>query len=153
MDVLRLTDGVVLATCAAIYLGTGVTLHWLLEPIAPRLTPATYQVPFVEPIGRATSIFTAMTWVMMAGAAGLIALELGTARWLAPAVYLVVTLAAGLLTQRAIFPVNARMRTGIADPEDLQRTLAHWRHLNGLRFLLWIVEWVAIMGWWVSRGA
>ncbi len=53
MDVLRLVDGVVLATCAGIYLGTGVTLRWFLLPIAPSLTPATYKTPFVEPIARA----------------------------------------------------------------------------------------------------
>lgn len=153
MDVLRLIDGVVLATCAGVYLGTGVTLYWFLMPIASKLTPATYQAPFVEPIIRATRAFTIMTCVMLAGAAGLIALELGTARWIAPAVYLAATLAATVVTTRIIFPVNARMRAGIDDQDDLQRTIAHWRGVNGIRFRLWIVEWLAIMAWWVARAA
>jgi hypothetical protein len=153
MDVLRLVDGVVLATCAAAYLGTGVTLRWFLLPIAPSLTPATYKTPFVEPIARATRAFTPMSGVMLVGAAGLIALELGTARWIAPAVYLVATIAASLVTTRLIFPVNARMRAGISDPEELQQILTHWRHVNTIRFQVWIVEWVAIVGWWVARGA
>lgn len=153
MDLLRLADGAVLATCAAVYLGTGITLYWFLMPIASQLTPATYRAPFVDPIMRATRAFTVMTCVMLVGSAGLVALELGTARWIAPAVYLAATVAATLVTTRIIFGVNQRMRDGIDDPVELQRTIAHWRSVNGIRFGLWIVEWLAVLAWWIARAA
>ena len=153
MTALRLADGSALLLFASIYLGTGVTLVCFIFPIAPRLTPATYQVPFVEPVQNATRFFTVMTILMLVGAAGLIALEYGSARLLLPAAYLLATVASTLLTTQRILPINRRMAAGITDNSELHEVLGRWARLNTIRGLLWGVEWTAILAWWVVRAA
>jgi hypothetical protein len=46
---------------ASMYLGTGWSLVLFSFPLAPNLTPQTYELPFIEPVKRATSFFTYMT--------------------------------------------------------------------------------------------
>jgi hypothetical protein len=143
----------VLLACGSIYLGTGVTLVFFLFPIQSKLTPDTYRVPFVEPVAAATRFLTPMTVVMLVAAVGLIALELGTAYWIAPAAYLAMTIASTLLTTRLIFRHNQRMKEGIEDPGELQATLTAWRRLNTWRASLWTVQWAAITTWFVVRAS
>lgn len=153
MDALRIIDATALLLFASIYLGTGVTLVAFLFPIQEKLTPETYRVPFVEPVQAATRFFTVMTILMLVGSVGLIVLELGTWRWVWPALYLLVTVLTTLLTTRGIFKYNERMAAGIADQAELQATLTSWRRLNTLRAALWGVEWLAITAWFVERAA
>ncbi len=153
MEILRLAAATVMLACGSIYLGTGVTLVFFLFPIQSKLTPATYRVPFVEPVAAATRFLTPMTVVMLVATVGLIVLELGTAYWIAPAVYLVTTIASTLLTTRVIFRHNKRMEAGIEDPAELQATLEAWRRLNTGRASLWAVQWAAITTWFVVRAA
>ena len=153
MDALRLGDAAALELFASIYLGTGFTIVFYLGPLQPRLNPATYKLPFVEPVRLATRTFTVMTSLMLAGSAGLIALEAGTRYWILPAIYLAATIAATLLTTRIMFPINNRMSEGVETQEELQPLLTRWRRFNTIRFSLWGVEWVAITTWFVSRAA
>lgn len=153
MEALALGVAALLLACGSIYLGTGVTLVFFLFPIQPKLTPETYRVPFVDPVQNATRFFTIMTLLMLAGSVGLIVLELGSAYWIAPAVYLVLTITSTLLTTRLIFPHNQRMTEGITDPEELQRELTAWRRLNTWRGAIWALEWISIATWFVVRAA
>jgi hypothetical protein len=153
MEALRLAAATVMLGGASIYLGTGVTLVYFLFPIQPKLTPATYAVPFVGPIAAATRFLTPLTMLMLVATVGLIALELGTAYWIAPAVYLVMTIGATPITTRLIFPHNKRMAAGIEDPGELQATLTVWRRLCTWRAALWAVQWAAITTWFVVRAA
>jgi hypothetical protein len=153
MDALRLIDATAMLLFASIYLGTGVTLVGFLFPIQSKLTPDTYRVPFVEPVQAATRFFTVMTVLMLVCSLALVVLELGTWRWVWPALYLAVTVLTTLLTTRGIFTYNRRMAAGIADNAELQATLTKWRQLNTYRASLWGVEWLAITAWFVERAA
>lgn len=153
MDTLRVLDALVLLLCASMYLGIGVALVVFLFPIAPKLTPATYQVPFVGPVATATRFLTVVTIVMLAGAVLLIVLEAGSAGWVAPAVYLAAIVGATVLTQRRLFPINRRMAEGIGDPDELQATLGRWRRLNTVRAGLWAVTWLSMAVWFGVRAA
>ena len=153
MDVVALVLATILLACGSIYLGTAVTLVFFLFPIQPELTPATYKLPFVSPVQAAVRFFTPMTIVMLLAAVGLIVLELGSAYWISPAAFLVLTIAATLLTTRLIFPHNQRMEEGIADPSELQSELTIWRRLNTWRGVVWAAEWVAIAAWFAGRAA
>jgi hypothetical protein len=153
MDALRIADAVALAAFASVYLGTGVTLVFFLYPIAPKLTPATYQLPFVEPVQNATRFFTVMTSLMLTGAAGMILLELGTLYWIIPAIYLALVITATLITTRHMFVLNRKMSDGISDPVELQQILVQWRHGNAIRASIWTLEWITIATWWVLRVA
>jgi hypothetical protein len=153
MDALRLADATVLLLCASIYLGTGVTLAFFLFPIAPLLTPATYREPFVLPVTYATRFFTYMTIVMLIGSIGLVVIDWGETRWLLPGVYLLLTVAATVLTVRRIFPYNQRMAQGITDADELQAVLAKWRGVNTVRASIWALQWVAIAAWWIVYAA
>jgi hypothetical protein len=53
---------------ASMYLGTGWSLVLFSFPLAPRLTPQTYALPFVEPVRNATRFFTFMTIAMLVAA-------------------------------------------------------------------------------------
>jgi hypothetical protein len=94
-----------------------------------------------------------MTVLMLVCSLALVVLELGTWRWVWPALYLAVTVLTTLLTTRGIFTYNRRMAAGIADNAELQATLTKWRQLNTYRASLWGVEWLAITAWFVERAA
>lgn len=154
MEALRLADATVLLLCASIYLGTGVTLAFFLFPIAPLLTPETYRAPFVIPVAAATKFFTYMTIVMLVGSIALVVIDWGEgARWLLPGAYLLLTVAATVLTMVAIFPYNKRMAEGITDAGELQQVLAKWRRVNTMRASIWAVQWAAITAWWIVYAA
>jgi uncharacterized membrane protein len=154
MEALRLIDATVLLLCASIYLGTGVTLAFFLFPIAPLLTPDTYRAPFVNPVAAATKFFTYMTIVMLVGSIALVVIDWGEdGRWLFGAGYLLLTIAATVLTMVGIFPYNKRMAAGITDAGELQDVLAKWRRVNTLRASIWAVQWAVITAWWIVYAA
>jgi hypothetical protein len=69
------------------------------------------------------------------------------------ALYLLLTVAATVLTMWKIFPFNKRMDEGIEDADELQSVLAAWRRVNTIRASLWALQWAAIAAWWIRRAA
>jgi hypothetical protein len=141
---LRTLDGLLMFAAASLYLGTGWSLVLFQLPDAKSLTPATYAIPFVNPLVRATRFFTALTYVMIAASIALIVGEWDTGYVWVPIVYLVLTIAAGQLTKSLIFPLNARMREGMTDPKEVQSVLARWARLSRIRTVMWTGEWIVM---------
>jgi hypothetical protein len=151
-ETFQVLDAAALLLFASVYVGTGVTLVFFLYPISPKLRPDTYRLPFVEPVKAATKLFTIMTMLMLVGSSALVVTEWGSYYLALPAVYLLLTITATLLTTRYIFRYNAAMDAGINDPDELQRTLTAWRRLNSYRASLWALEWSSITAWFVLRA-
>ena len=61
---------------------------------------------------------------MLVGSIALVVIDWGEPRWLLPAAYLLLTIAATVLTMVGIFPYNKRMAAGITDAAELQDVLA-----------------------------
>lgn len=137
---------------ASMYLGTGWSLVLFSFPLAPRLTPQTYHLPFVEPVRNATRFFTVMTSAMLAAAVALIVAEAGEGLVWVPVVYLLATVAATALTIFVIFPFNKELTAGVTDPDRLRTVLRGWMRLNVVRVCLWTVQWVAVAAWFVVRA-
>ena len=134
----------VLFLCASMYLGTGWSLVLFSFPIAPQLTVDTYYLQFVPQVEAATRFFTYMTGLMIVLALLMVIGEWRTRfRWV-PLVVLLGIIAVTLLTTRVIFPLNAAMRNGITDPEQLVEVLGRWMALNRVRVGIWTVQWVAL---------
>jgi hypothetical protein len=149
---LHVANAALLLACASMYFGTGWSLVLFSFPIAPRLTPATYALPFVLPVEAATHFFTYMTIVMLVGAAVMIWGEWRTGyRWV-PIVVLLAVLAATLLTTQIIFPANHEMEAGIATQARLDVVLARWMLLNRIRTGLWTVQWLAMTAYFVLKA-
>ena len=138
---------------ASMYLGTGWSLILFSFPLAPRLTPDTYALPFIEPVENATLFFTYMTIAMMIAAAVLILGEAGSAYLWSPIVYLVGVIAATALTMLFIFPYNKELEAGVTDPDRLHTLLGKWMRLNVVRVSLWTVQWLAIALYFVLKAA
>ena len=153
IETLVVLDALFLLFCASIYLGTGWSLVLFSFPIAPRLTPETYAVPFVEPVTHATRWLTWLTIAMLAAAIPLVIAEWGTGYVWVPIVYLAAVILATALTQRFIFPYNQEMRSGITDPRRLQTILGKWMRLNRIRTALWTVEWLVMAAYFGFRAA
>lgn len=144
-------DAVFLFLCASMYLGTGWSLILFSFPLAPRLTPQTYALPFVDPVQHATRFFTWMTTLMIAAAVPLIVAEWDSGYVWVPIVYLAAVAAATGLTMKFIFPYNQEMEKGITDPQRLRLILGKWMRLNIVRTSLWTVEWIVIALWFALR--
>ncbi len=132
---------------ASVYLGTGWSLVLFSFPLAPKLTPETYHLPFVEPVRNATRFFTFMTAAMLVASAVLVA-RAGEDLWM-PLSYLVATVAATALTLIFIFPYNKELSGGVRDPERLREVLGRWMRLNVVRVALWTVQWAVVTVWFV----
>lgn len=153
IDALIVIDALFLFFCASIYLGTGWSLVLFSFPIASRLTPETYALPFVEPVTHATRWLTWLTIAMLAAAVPLVIAEWGTGYVWVPIVYLAAVILATALTQKFIFPYNQEMRSGITDSGRLQTILGKWMRLNRIRTGLWTVEWVVMAAYFGLRAA
>lgn len=138
---------------ASMYLGTGWSLVLFSFPIAPRLTPQTYQLPFIDPVKHATSFFTYMTIAMMIAAVVLIVGEIDSGYLWSPIVYLVAVIAATVLTIAFIFPYNKELKAGVEDEGRLHLLLGKWMRLNVIRTSLWTVQWFAIALYFVFKAA
>lgn len=135
---------------ASMYFGTGWSLVLFSFPLAPKLTPENYRLPFVQPVENATRFFTFMTVAMLVVATALL-FRAGDDWWV-PATYLAATVAATALTLLAIFPYNKEMREGVADAARLRHVLARWMRLNLVRTLLWTVQWAVVTLWFVLEA-
>jgi uncharacterized membrane protein len=138
---------------ASMYLGTGWSLVLFSFPIAPRLTPQTYELPFIEPVKQATYFFTAMTIAMLVTAVILIVGEADSDYLWAPVVYLAGVIAATALTIVFIFPYNKELKAGVEDQQRLHVLLGKWMRLNVVRTSLWTVQWLAIALYFVLKAA
>jgi hypothetical protein len=143
-ETLRIIDAALLLLFASMYFGTGWSLVLFSFPLASKLTPDNYRLPFVEPVVNATRFFTWMTAAMLAVPIPLIVGERHTGYVWVPVVYLAATIAATALTLIFIFPYNKELREGVTDPARLRLVLGRWMRLNVVRVLLWTVEWVAV---------
>ena len=138
---------------ASMYLGTGWSLVLFSFPLAPRLTPENYQLPFIEPVKNATRFFTIMTIAMLVAAVVLIVGEAGGEYLWVPIVYLAGVVAATALTLLFIFPYNKELTAGVTETGRLRVVLGKWMRLNVVRVLLWTVQWVAITLYFVLKAA
>lgn len=132
---------------ASMYFGTGWSLVLFSFPLAPKLTPQNYALPFVDPVRNATRFFTVMTTAMLVASIVLL-LRADADHWM-PAGYLAATVAATAVTVGLIFPYNKELRTGVSDPARLRFVLRRWMRLNTLRTLLWTVQWGIVTTWFV----
>ncbi len=138
---------------ASMYLGTGWSLVLFSFPLAPRLTPQTYALPFVEPVRNATRFFTFMTIAMLVAAVVLTVGEADSEYLWVPIVYLAGAIAATALTVLFIFPYNKELTAGVTDRDRLQVVLGKWMRLNVVRVSLWTVQWVAVALYFVLKAA
>jgi hypothetical protein len=137
---------------ASMYLGTGWSLVLFSFPLAPRLTPQTYELPFVAPVEQATRFFTWMTIAMLVTAVALIVGEAdGKYLWV-PIVYLAGVVAATAITMLLIFPFNKELKAGVTDPGRLHLVLERWMRLNKVRVALWTVQWTAVALYFVLKA-
>lgn len=138
---------------ASMYLGTGWSLVFFSFPLAPRLTPETYELPFIEPVKHATQFFTYMTIAMLIAAVALIVGEADSKYVWAPVAYLAGVIAATALTFLFIFPYNRELMAGVTDQDRLRMLLGKWMRLNVVRTSLWTVQWLAIALYFVLKAA
>ncbi len=138
---------------ASMYLGTGWSLVLFSFPLAPRLTPETYALPFLEPIRNATRFFTVMTTAMLVAGAALTVGEADSAYLWVPIVYLLGVIGATLVTVVLIFPYNQELRAGVTDPDRLRVVLRKWMRLTVVRVVLWTTQWVAVALYLVLKAA
>ena len=149
--VLHTLNACLLFLCTSMYLGTGWSLVLFSFPIAPQLTVDNYYLQFVPQVTAATRFFTWMTLVMLVSAVVLfIAERKSPLRWY-PAVVFLAVVAATLLTRFLIFRYNAEMAAGITDPARLREVLGAWMTTNLIRVLLWTVQWLGMMGYFVHK--
>lgn len=149
---LLILNSAFLFACASMYFGTGWSLILFSFPIVPQLTPANYYLAFVPEVAAATQFFTGMTIAMLVSAIIMAVAEWKTGYLWAPAVVLLAVIAATVLTERSIFPLNAQMSAGIKDPGELQAILAHWTALNKVRVWMWTAEWAAMMAYFACKA-
>jgi len=91
---------------ASMYLGTGWSLVLFSFPLAPRLTPETYALPFLEPIRNATRFFTVMTIAMLVAGAALVVGEADSEYLWVPIVYLAGVIGATFVTVSSSSPTT-----------------------------------------------
>jgi hypothetical protein len=100
----------------------------------------------------ATHFFTYMTILMLICGVIMLATEwLSGLRW-PPAVLLLGVIAATVLTETILFPLNAKLEAHVTDPATLKTLFHQWANLNRVRISLWVVQWVA-MAYWFYRMA
>jgi len=146
MSWFRALNSLLLATCVAMYFGTGWSLVLFSFPIRPQLTVSNYYLEFVPQVTAATHFFTWMTVVMMVSAVVMIVTERGSPLVWAPIIILAAAVAAATaLTVIKILPLNNLMSAGITDAAELNSVLDKWIALNRVRVALWTVQWLAMM--------
>lgn len=146
--------GAVLLLCASIYLGMGFSLVALQFPGALATTRAQdFAVRFGDPVRRAVAFFSVVSTVMVAGGSWLTVREWDQdGRWTLPLAFTVLTVLATAFTVVFILPVNRALYRPIADERAFSRLLGRWIRLNVVRYVFWVLEWLAITGWlvWVA---
>ena len=152
MPRLLLLNNAILMACCSIYLGTGISLVFFQFPVEPFLTPDNYALIFVGSVQRATEFFTWMTILMLiTGFIMLVTEWFSGLRWV-PIIVLAALIASTLLTTQFIFVYNDRLAAGITNPAELADVFSRWATLNRIRVSLWVVEWLAMMGYFFMLG-
>jgi hypothetical protein len=148
--------GAVLLLFASIYLGLGFSLVALQFPGALETTRAdNFPERFGNPVRRAVAFFSVVSLLMIAGGAWLTAREWDhSGRRILPLLFAALVVAATTFTVVAILPVNRALYRPIADQSQFNGLLGRWIRLNVVRYGFWILEWLAIAGWfvWVAAG-
>ncbi len=137
-------NDLVLLLFVSMYFGTGWSLLLFSFPIAPRLTVDNYYLQFVPQVTAATRFFTVMTTLMIVSATIMIFSLWGTALAWLPVLVIAGVIAATLLTEIWILPLNKQMSAGIKDPTQLGGIIGRWMALNRVRVGLWTVQWLAM---------
>ncbi len=137
---------------ASMYLGTGWSLVLFSFPLAPRLTPDNYELPFIEPVKNATTFFTFMTLAMLVAGGVHVAAEADSEYLWVPVAYLASVVAATVLTLVFIFPYNRELKAHVTDPHRLHVVLGKWMRLNVIRTLLWTVQWTVVAVYFVLKA-
>lgn len=134
------------------YMGTGWST-WIFQfPVIPKLTTADYYNHFIPQIAAATDFFTFLVSMMILTGAIMIAGEWNTRfRWV-PIVVVLCVIGATCLTVFIIFPVNAILRNGITDPQQLIDALDKWVALTRIRAYIWSTEWLCMTYYFVSKA-
>lgn len=140
---LIVVNDLALFACTSMYLGTGWSLVLFSFPSRPSLTIDNYYDQFIPQVTRATKFFTWMTSLMIALAIVMTVSEWHHMLW-APLTVLVGVVAATVLTEVGILPLNRIMGAGITDPGRLDDVLGRWMGLNRIRVALWTVQWLAM---------
>lgn len=137
---------------ASLYLGMGFSLVFLQFPGALAATRATdFPARFGDPVRRAVGFFAVGSALMVAGSIWLTVLEWDDgSRRLLPLAYLVLVVLATTFTVVFILPVNRRLYSEIPDQATFSRVLRQWMALNVTRYAFWVLEWLAITGWFVA---
>jgi hypothetical protein len=136
-------NDLLLLACSSMYFGTGWSLVLFSFGNASRFTVDNYYDQFIPQVTAATRFFTGMTIVMLAAALVMTVSEWHHRVW-APVIVFVATLAATLLTEIGILPLNRQLGRHIRDPKLLQTLLGRWMNLNRVRVALWTVQWLAL---------
>jgi hypothetical protein len=135
--------------CVSMYFGTGWSLWLFSFPVTPQLTPANYYLQFVPQVTAATAFFTQMTKAMIAANLVMIIFEFRTRlRWV-PIIVFAALIGATVLTVKLILPLNAIMAQGITTQAQLNDILDRWMMLNKWRVILWTIQWVAMMAYFL----
>lgn len=71
-------------------------------------------------------------------------------RWV-PITMLLVVVGATCLTIFVVFPVNAVLREGISDQNQLLEVIERWIFLTKIRVGIWSLEWILMMFYFASR--
>ena len=137
---------------ASLYLGMGFCVVVLQFPGALATTQAqNFSERFGDPVRRAVGFFTVGSALMVLGGIWLTWLEWddGGRRWL-PLLFTVMVVVATTFTVVLILPVNRALYREIPDQQEFTATLRRWMVLNAVRWGFWVVEWLAITGWFVA---
>jgi FtsH-binding integral membrane protein len=143
----------VLLLCASIYLGMGFSLVVLQFPGALATThAANFPERFGAPVRRAVGFFSVVSAVMLAGGIWLTVREWdgGNGR-LYPLFFTALVVLATLFTVVFILPVNRALYRDIPDQTRFTAMLGRWMRLNIVRYAFWILEWLAITGWFLAE--
>lgn len=137
--------------CASIYLGMGFSLVALQFPGALANTRAEdFPERFGNPVRRAVAFFSVVSLVMIAGGAWLTAREWDEGgRRALPLAFAALVVLATSFTVAAILPVNRALYEPISDQARFKALLGRWIWLNEVRYGFWVLEWLAIAGWFV----
>lgn len=148
---LYLLNNALLFAGASIYFGTGWSTAIFQFPLLSELTPDNYYLHFIPQIDSATNFFTFLVTLMVITAVVMAVGEWKTRyRWV-PITMLLVVVGATCLTIFVVFPVNAVLREGISDQNQLLEVIERWIFLTKIRVGIWSLEWILMMFYFASR--
>jgi glucan phosphoethanolaminetransferase (alkaline phosphatase superfamily) len=137
---------------ATLYCGVLWALRFFWFPTWTHLTLANYYDQFVPETLAATRFFTVVVPIMFLCCLIMVVTEWrGRLRWAAIAAF-VCLIAATIVGQAYIIPVNKIIDAGVKDQAQLTSLLQRWMSLNDIRFVLLTIMWVVMMYYFIARG-